>query len=42
MSKRVIRVGDSTNYGGKVLASVASHFTVDGISVALVGAPSRR
>ena len=39
MSNRVIRVGDLTSQGGKVLASSAPHFTVDGIAVALVGAP---
>jgi uncharacterized Zn-binding protein involved in type VI secretion len=39
MSKRVIRVGDPTSHGGKVLASGAPHFTVDGIAVALVGDP---
>ncbi|WKB54541.1 PAAR domain-containing protein [Eleftheria terrae] len=39
MSKRVIRVGDPTSHGGTVLSSGASHFTVDGIAVALVGDP---
>ena len=37
--KRVIRVGDLTSHGGKVLASGAPHFTVNGIAVAPVGAP---
>lgn len=37
MSKRVIRVGDPTSHGGKVIATSAPHFTVDGIPVALVG-----
>lgn len=39
MSKRVIRVGDPTSHGGKVLASGAPQFTVGGIAVALVGDP---
>jgi len=33
----VIRVGDPTSHGGKVVASGASHFTVGGIAVALKG-----
>ena len=39
MSKRVIRLGDPTDPGGKVLASGAAHFTVDGSAVALKGDP---
>nr|WP_081983827.1 PAAR domain-containing protein [Massilia sp. JS1662] len=39
MRNRVIRVGDLTSQGGKVPASSAPHFTVDGIAVALAGAP---
>ncbi len=33
----VIRLGDPTSHGGKVISSSASHVTVDGIAVALVG-----
>jgi len=39
MGKRVIRVGDPTSHGGKVLASGAPHFKVNGIAVALKGDP---
>jgi uncharacterized Zn-binding protein involved in type VI secretion len=39
MAKHVIRVGDPTSHGGRVLASGAPHFTVDGIAVALQGDP---
>ncbi|WP_157271782.1 PAAR domain-containing protein [Azohydromonas aeria] len=39
MPRNVIRVGDATDHGGRVLASGAPHFTVDGISVALQGDP---
>jgi uncharacterized Zn-binding protein involved in type VI secretion len=39
MSKRVIRVGDPTDHGGKVLASSVPQFTVAGIPVAVVGDP---
>ena len=39
MAKRIIRVGDPTSHGGKVLASGALHFTVDGIAVAIKGDP---
>jgi len=39
MSKRVIRVGDPTSHGGKVVASSAPQFTVAGIAVALLGDP---
>lgn len=38
MSKRVIRVDELTSHGGKVFASGAPNFGVDGITVALVGA----
>lgn len=37
MPKRIIRVGDPTDHGGKVIASGAPHFTVNGIAVALKG-----
>ncbi|MBW8832059.1 MAG: PAAR domain-containing protein [Burkholderiales bacterium] len=37
MTKKVIRVGDPTDHGGKVLSSGAPQFTVDGIAVALKG-----
>jgi uncharacterized Zn-binding protein involved in type VI secretion len=33
----VIRVGDPTSHGGKVVQSGAPHFVVSGIAVALVG-----
>ena len=33
----VIRIGDPTSHGGKVVASGTPHFTVDGIAVALKG-----
>ncbi|MGZ5199117.1 MAG: PAAR domain-containing protein [Telluria sp.] len=33
----VIRLGDSTSHGGKVMSVSATHFTVDGIAVARVG-----
>lgn len=33
----VIRLGDSTSHGGKVVKVSATHFTVDGIPVACVG-----
>jgi len=39
MIKKVIRVGDPTDHGGKVLSSGAPQFTVDGIAVALKGDP---
>ena len=39
MGKQVIRVGDSTSHGGKVLSSGAPRYTVDGIAVALKGDP---
>ncbi|WP_426336667.1 PAAR domain-containing protein [Pseudoduganella sp. R-31] len=35
--KNVIRVGDPTSHGGKVLASTAPHFLVGGKPVVLVG-----
>ena len=34
---KIIRVGDPTSHGGKVLSSSVPHFTVDGIAVAVVG-----
>ena len=33
----IIRLGDPTDHGGKVIASGAPQFTVDGIPVALLG-----
>lgn len=33
----VIRLGDPTSHGGKVVSSGATHFTVSGKPVALVG-----
>jgi uncharacterized Zn-binding protein involved in type VI secretion len=33
----VIRLGDPTSHGGKVVKVSATHFTVDGIPVACVG-----
>lgn len=35
--KNVIRVGDPTSHGGKVLATSAPHFQVNGKSIVLVG-----
>jgi uncharacterized Zn-binding protein involved in type VI secretion len=35
--KNVIRLGDPTSHGGKVISVAATHFTVDGIPVARVG-----
>jgi uncharacterized Zn-binding protein involved in type VI secretion len=35
--RKVIRVGDSTSHGGKVISSAAPHFTVDGKPVACIG-----
>jgi len=37
--KRVIRVGDPTSHGGKVVSSGAARYTVNGIAVALKGDP---
>jgi len=39
MSRQVIRVGDSTSHGGKVMSSGASFYTVEGVAVALKGDP---
>ena len=36
---RIVRVGDATDHGGRVLASGAPHYTVDGVAVALRGDP---
>jgi uncharacterized Zn-binding protein involved in type VI secretion len=33
----VIRLGDPTSHGGKVIQVTATHYTVDGIAVARVG-----
>lgn len=33
----VIRLGDPTSHGGKVISSSASYFQVDGVAIALVG-----
>ena len=35
--KNVIRLGDATTHGGKVISASASHFKVHGIPVACVG-----
>lgn len=35
--RNVIRLGDSTTHGGKVVSSGAENFKVDGIPVACVG-----
>lgn len=35
--KNVIRLGDPTSHGGKVISASATHFTVQGIPVACVG-----
>jgi uncharacterized Zn-binding protein involved in type VI secretion len=37
MPKKIIRLGDPTDHGGKVIASGAPFYTVDGIAVALKG-----
>jgi uncharacterized Zn-binding protein involved in type VI secretion len=37
MPKKIIRLGDPTSHGGKVAASGAPTFTIDGIPVALLG-----
>jgi uncharacterized Zn-binding protein involved in type VI secretion len=35
--RNVIRLGDATSHGGKVVSTKATHFKVSGISVACVG-----
>jgi len=35
--RNVIRLGDATSHGGRVIAVGAMHYTVDGIPVARVG-----
>lgn len=35
--QKVIRVGDVTTHGGKVISSSTPHFTVDGRAVACIG-----
>ena len=35
--RKVIRLGDSTTHGGKVISARASHFKIGGIPVACVG-----
>ena len=37
MSKAVMRLGDPTDHGGRVVSVSATHHTVDGIPVARVG-----
>jgi uncharacterized Zn-binding protein involved in type VI secretion len=37
MMRNVIRLGDPTSHGGKVVSVSAHHFTVDGIAIARVG-----
>ena len=39
MSRQVIRVGDPTSHGGKVVFSGATQYTVGGKAVALKGDP---
>jgi uncharacterized Zn-binding protein involved in type VI secretion len=35
--RNVIRLGDPTSHGGKVISTSASHITVEGVAVVLVG-----
>lgn len=35
--RKVIRLGDATSHGGKVISCAATHFTAGGIAVACVG-----
>lgn len=35
--RNVIRLGDDTSHGGKVVSTSAYHFKVDGVAVACVG-----
>jgi len=35
--RNVIRLGDQTSHGGKVIATNASHFRIGGVPVACVG-----
>jgi uncharacterized Zn-binding protein involved in type VI secretion len=35
--RNVIRLGDTTSHGGKVVSVEATHFTISGIAVACVG-----
>lgn len=35
--RKVIRLGDSTTHGGKVISVQVTHFVVDGVPVACVG-----
>lgn len=37
--RKVIRLGDSTSHGGKVISARATHFKVGGIAVACIGDP---
>jgi uncharacterized Zn-binding protein involved in type VI secretion len=37
--RNVIRVGDATSHGGKVVSSSAIHFKIHGVPVACVGDP---
>lgn len=37
--RKVIRLGDATSHGGKVISTRATHFKVGGIPVACVGDP---
>lgn len=37
--RNVIRLGDATSHGGKVIATGAPHFKVGGVPVACVGDP---
>lgn len=35
--RNVIRLGDATSHGGKVVSTGAAHFKIDGVPVACVG-----
>jgi len=37
--RKVIRLGDPTSHGGKVISVRATHFTVGGVPVACIGDP---
>ena len=37
--RNVIRLGDETSHGGKVISTRANHFKIGGIAVACVGDP---
>lgn len=35
--RNVIRLGDDTSHGGKVVSTRANHFKIDGLAIACVG-----